>query len=199
MHLQESMIDELAECTPVISRVLNGICERSWSSGKLLLVKPALEVIQDWFSESLPESNAISFRKGDGQAIDFKHAFDHAQGVVGKFFFGFFGIFKIPVDMCPAVCGGGSNSILFDIGEHFVVDGCAVGKQEAEVAWQEFLMIFGGAILGEVVDIVGSYFVAAVDADLTFYCLTGTFADEGHGRFVRFNHLALEDEFLHAA
>ncbi len=198
MHFQESMIDELAECIPVVPRVLHGISERGWIGGNLLLVKPALEVIQDWSSEPLPESNAVSFWKGDCQAIDFEHAFDHSQGVVGKFPISLFGNFKISVDMGPAVCGSSANAIFFDIGEHLVVDGCAVGEQEAQIAWQGFLMIVAFAVLSEIVEIVGCCFVTAIDGNLAFDRFAGAFTDEGHGRLIGFNHPALENASMHA-
>lgn len=196
MDFQEAMVEKLTQRRPAVQRVSNGIRQRCGSGFDILLVEPDFEIINEWFRHFLPDRNALVLRKSDYEAFDFEDALYDTEGIVGKLVFGLFGVFKVSLNVGPAVDRSGADALFFFVGEDTVENGSAISKQKAFVAAQDLGVIFALSIFCEVVEVVWTGFVAAVDRKFACYCFSCALADEGHVSFIGFDDARFKYELV---
>lgn len=199
MCFQVTVVEEMQERRPAIAGVLNGISECGGGGLELLLVKPALEVFYERLCQLLPESDSLFIGEPVSQLFDLEDAFDDANGIISQFLFGYFGVLEVSVHVSPAIGRDGAVALLIRSAsaKHAVVHVCAVSEEESLKAGKEAGMVVSFAILGKVVEVVGSGFIASVQGDFALDRFSSTFTDEGHAGFIRLDDQALPDELMH--
>ncbi len=192
-YLHERMIKVDLKCRPAIESVRNCLAKLGFRQGDQMgFIEPLLEHEELRLSKSLPEVKALSAREWGCDPLDVEQAFDHSHGKLGSRRVFFPGVFKVAVNVCPAVCRSGA--VLDD----FVVLIGAVGLKNSFEAIEDFLGIAGVLGIRVIVEDVGIIGIAAVDPNNSPVCFPKTFFNYGQSGGVGLSDATFENQFTHA-
>ena len=189
----ERMLKVDLKCRPAIEGVRNCFAKLGFRQGDQLgFVEPVFEHEELRLSEPLSEVKALSTRERSCDPLDVEQAFDHSHGELGSGRVFFPGVFKVAVNVCPAVCGSGT--VLDD----FVVLICAVGLKNSFKAVEDFLWIVGVLGIRVIVEDVWIIGIAAIDPNNAPVCFTETFFDDGQSGGVGLSDATFQNQLPHA-
>lgn len=157
----------------------------------MLLIKPIFENCNFRFRKALSKIVSLFWSEAACHSLNIKQTFDDTHGQFGEGRVFSPGIFKVTMNMSPAVgCGG---TFLDDL----VVFVGAVGQEDAAISCQHCLWIHGMFGIGEVVEDLRVVCVAAIYPEVSSECFAESFFDRRHCGGIGLNDLAFEDQLSH--
>ena len=192
--LDKWMVQVNEQGRPAIKGVCNSFAEFCfWRLNCFSLVKPFFQLQELRLSDSLTKILPLIFSHAGSNPLNVEEAFDYAHRVLYSFFVRLPSIFKVAMNMRPAVC---SSSTFFDYRIVFVG---SISLEDSLKSPENLLWIHGMLGVGVIVEDVSMLRVAAVSPDEASVRFAESLFQNGESGGIGLQNSTFEAKFVHSA